>query len=112
MELVVQFVNFHPGFVQSLPADRRNSVNPPLASAYIFEGGPQQAAALQTMQERVERSRANAVAVMRQLLHHGQSKDGLVSRVHQHVHADESGKELSLFLQHKINIPLLVRFSI
>jgi hypothetical protein len=50
------------------------------------------------MQERVESSGANAITVMRQLLHHGQSKDGLVRSVHQHVNPYESEKEFPLFL--------------
>lgn len=56
------------------------------------------------MQQRIKRSRADAIPVMRQLFHHGKPKDRLVRSVHQHVNPYKSEKELSLLLQHNINI--------
>lgn len=61
------------------------------------------------MQEGVESSRADAVSVMRQLLHHGQSKDRLMAGVHKHVNSYEPEKQHSLLFQHKTNIPQLNR---
>jgi len=78
MKFVVQLVNLDSGLFQGLLANGGDLVDPSLAPSNCFEGRLQQAAALQTMQERVKSSGANAVSVMRQLLQHGQSKDWLV----------------------------------
>lgn len=61
------------------------------------------------MQERVKSPGANAVSVMRQLLHHGQSKDRLVRGVQKHVNPYESVKKFPLLLEHRINIPFAVQ---
>jgi hypothetical protein len=106
MKFPMQFIDLCLGLVESLFARSSDLVDPSLAPSNIPKDGLQQAAALQAMQERVERSRPDAIPVMRQLLHHGQSKDGLVGSVHKHVNPYESEKEFSLFLQHKVNIPL------
>lgn len=58
------------------------------------------------MQERVEGSGANVVSMMRQLFHHGQSKDRLVRRVHQHVNPYQPEKQFPLLFQHNPNILL------
>ena len=57
------------------------------------------------MQQRVKSSGANAIPVMRQLLHHRQPKDRLVRGVHKHVDPYKTEKEFSLLFQHTINIP-------
>ncbi len=62
------------------------------------------------MQERVEGSGANAITVMRQFLHHGRAKDGLVRSMRKHVNPNKSQKDIPLLFQHNINIPLLGRF--
>jgi len=112
MELVVELVDFGFGFVQGLAASGGDFVNPALAPSDSLEGGFQETGALQSMQERVERTRTNAIAVMRQLLHHGQSEDGFVRRVHEHMNPNEPVKEFLLLLQHKINITPPARFGV
>jgi hypothetical protein len=106
MKFPMQFIDLCPGLVESLFARSSDLVNPSLASSNILEDGLQQAAALQAMQERVERARPDTIPVMHQFFHHRQPKDGLVGSVHKHVNPYESEKEFSLFLQHKVNIPL------
>ncbi len=71
MKFVMQFIDLCLGLVESLLANGRDLVDPSLASSNILEDRLQQAAALQAMKERVEGSGANAIPVMRQLLHHG-----------------------------------------
>ena len=55
------------------------------------------------MEKRVESSRTDAVAVVGELVHHGEAEDGLVRDVGQHVDADEAEVEFALMLQHRIN---------
>jgi hypothetical protein len=71
MKFVMQLINLCFGSFESFLANGGNFVNPSLTSSDIFEDRFQQAAALQTMQERVERAGANTIPVMPQLLHHG-----------------------------------------
>lgn len=53
------------------------------------------------MQERVERSGTDAVSMMRQFLHHGETEDWLLRSVHQHMDANQAVKELALLVCHK-----------
>jgi hypothetical protein len=66
------------------------------------------------MQERVKSSRANAIPVMRQFLHHRKPKDRLVGRMDEHMNPYKAEKEFSLVVGHRSNIPLcdLNRISI
>ena len=112
VQLMVQFVNFDPGPFQCFSATRGDLVNAPAAPPSALERRPQQAAPLEAMQEWVKSSGADAVAVMRQFLHHGQSKDRLMASVDKHVNPYESEKQLSLWFQHKTNIPLAARWRI
>ena len=57
------------------------------------------------MQEWIEGARANAIPMMRQLLHHGQSKDWLMGSMHQYMNPYESEEEFPLLFQHNVNIP-------
>jgi len=57
------------------------------------------------MQEWVEGPRTNAIPMMLQLVHHGQSKDWLMGRMHQHMNPNESEEEFPLLFQHNVNIP-------
>jgi hypothetical protein len=59
------------------------------------------------MQERVEGSRSDAIPVMRQLLHHGQSKNGFMRRMDEDMNPYKTGKEFPLMTGHRSNIPLL-----
>jgi hypothetical protein len=44
------------------------------------------------MQERVEGPRSDAITVMRQLLHHGQSKNGFMRRMDEDMNPYKTGK--------------------
>jgi len=70
MKFAMQLIDLRFGLFESFLANRRNPVNSSLTSADILENRLQQAAALQAMQEWVERTGANAIPVTRQLLHH------------------------------------------
>jgi len=92
MKLFVQLVDFCSGLVQGFPTAGRDLVDPSPAPTYVLQNRLQEPTALQTMQERVKSPGSDPISVMRQLLHHGQPEDWLVSGMHQHMDADESGK--------------------
>jgi len=75
-----------PGYFRSRPS---------AAASDILESRFQEAPAFHAVQQRVESSGADAVAVTAEFLHHGQAEDGLVQRVDQHVNADQPGKQVS-----------------
>jgi hypothetical protein len=82
----MQFVNFYFGLLEAFPASRCDRINSPPTSANIFQLRPKKSAALQSVQERIEGPRTDAVPVMPQLLHHGQSEDRLVGSMNQDVY--------------------------
>ncbi len=55
------------------------------------------------MQKRIERAGTDVIPVVLQLLHHCQSKDGLMHSVQQHVNADEAVEEFPLLVRHVNN---------
>lgn len=78
VKLVVQLIHFFPGFLQCPFARGRDLVNAPPAPSNVAVQGLQQPSALQSMQQRVQRTRPDAIAVMRQLLYHCQPEDRLL----------------------------------
>jgi hypothetical protein len=104
VKLVVQFIDLYSGPVQSLLAGTRNLVDPSTMPSNIFEDRLQEAAALQAMQEWVESSRSDAIAVVGQLLHHRNAEDRLLRRMYEHVNPYQTEKEFSLVTRHQPNI--------
>ncbi len=90
VQFMVQFIHFFFGLFESSFAGGCDLVEPSSAAFNAIEGRAQQARSFQPVQKRIERAGADAIAVMRELLHHGQSEDGLVHGVQQHVDADET----------------------
>lgn len=64
--------------------------------------GLEQAGALHAVEERVEGSGADAIAVVGELVHHGQAEDGLVRGMDQHMDANEAVVEFALVTRHRI----------
>jgi len=93
---MMQFVDFYPGIVEGSPARGRDCVDPSASSFDILELGLQQTPALHAVQERVERSRTDAIAVLIQFVHHGEAEDGFMESVHEHMNPDEAGKQIAL----------------
>lgn len=93
MKLMMKFANLEFRRVQSLPASCGNLVDPPPASTHIPQGRLQKAVPLHPMQQRVQRSWADAIAMMLQFLHHGKPEDRLVSSVNEHVDANKASEE-------------------
>lgn len=71
MKFAMQLIYLCLGLFESFLANGRNPINSSLASTDILQNRPQQAAALEAMEERIERAGANTIPVTRQLLHHG-----------------------------------------
>jgi hypothetical protein len=105
VKLVVQLVHLDSGPVQRSLAGWRYLVNPSLSSTNNRSNGLQEAIAFQPVQERVEGSWTDAVPVMLEFFHHGQTKDRLMKRMHEDVDAYEAEEEFTLMFQHTLNIP-------
>jgi hypothetical protein len=111
VKFVVQFIDLHPGPVQSSLAGRCDLVDPSMMSSNILEDRFQETAAFQTMEQGVERPRADAIPVMGQFLHHRRAEDRLLRRVQEHMNPYQPEKELSLVTRHPLNIPLFNRIE-
>ncbi len=77
----------------------------------MARAGFEKAGAFQSMEERVERAGADAVAVVGELFHHGQAEDGFMARVQQHVDANEAGIELALRMVHRNQYSAAAEFA-
>jgi hypothetical protein len=98
MEFVVQFVYLDSGLVQSSLAGGGDPVDPAAVACNVFENRLQQAGAFEAVEQGVEGSGTDAVAVMLKFLHHRQAEDGLVGRMDEHMNPDESKKEFPLLV--------------
>lgn len=101
VQFAVQFIDFFLGSFEGSFSGGSDLVEPSTATVHAIEGRAQHARSLQSMQKRIECARTDAVAVMREFLHHGESEDGLLRSVQQHVDADETVEELALLIYHK-----------
>ncbi len=101
VQFVVQFVHFWSGFFERSFSGGCNPIEPSLAALNSIQGRAQKARSLQSVQKRIERAGTDAVAMVREFLHHGESEDGFVHGVHQHVDADEPVEEFALLICHK-----------
>lgn len=105
MQLMMQLVDHDPGPFQCLPARRRDTVDPSPPSGYVPQTRLQQAAAFHSVEEWIERSRPNPIAVMFQLFHHRKAKDRLVRSMNEYMDANESRKKFPLLGFHNLRIP-------
>jgi hypothetical protein len=70
MKLVVQFVHLLFCPLEGFPAGGCDLVNPASAATDIFGDRLQKSCALQSVEQRIKSSRADAISVVRELLHH------------------------------------------
>lgn len=75
---MMKFVDLDSGFIESFFACRCNSVYPSPSSGDIPQLGFEQAATFHSVQKRVQSSWSNAIAMMSEFLHHGETEDWLV----------------------------------
>jgi hypothetical protein len=100
VKFVVQLIDLHPGFVESLPAGGGDSVKPACPASGWTGKGFQQAGVFQAVQQRVKRAWPDPISVMRELLHHRHAEDWLVARMQEHMNPNQAVKELSLEIVH------------
>lgn len=100
MQLMVQLVDLHSRLPQGFPSRRRDAIEASRAAAGLTRQCSKQAGALHPVEQRVQRARPNAVAMMRELFHHRQAEDRLMARVQQHVNADQAVKQFALVTFH------------
>ena len=93
VKFMVQFVNLYRGSLQSSLARRSDPVNP---APSVLQFRLQKPPAFHPVEQWVERSWSDAIAMVLQFLHHRQSEYRLVSGVQEHMDANESGKEVPL----------------
>ena len=100
MKFVMQFIDLQSRFFQCFPSIRGDLIDPSPASSNVLQLRAQESAAFQSVKQRIERSRTDAISVVLQLLHHGQSENRLVSSVQEHVDSYETEKKFPLMLWH------------
>jgi hypothetical protein len=100
VKLVVEFIHFFPCLLKSAPAHGSDAVETSSAAIDAIEAGAQKAGAFEAVKQRVQGAWADAITVMLQFLHHGQTKDGLVHRVQQHMDADQAIEKLPFLVSH------------
>jgi hypothetical protein len=93
MKFLVQFVDLYHCLSECLFACFGQLVDPAPAAANVSQLGDQKSIAFHTVQERIDGSGSNAVAVVLQFLHHGQTKYRFMSRMNEHMDANQSRKE-------------------
>jgi hypothetical protein len=101
VQFMMQLVYFFFGFFEGAFSCGRDLVEPPASALHTVEGRAQQARSFQSVQKGIERARADAVAVVGELLHHGESEDRFVRGVQQHVDPDKPVEEFALLICHK-----------
>jgi hypothetical protein len=111
VKFVVQFIDFHPGPLQSLLAGSRDLIDPAAVPSNIFEDRLQETAAFQAMEKGVESSRPDAIPVMRQFLHHRKAEDWFLRRMYEYMNPYQPEEEFSLVTGHQTNIPRLPRIE-
>ena len=102
----MQLVDLFPCDGQRFFAGSGDPIDSPPTPAGALLLRLEQSASLQAMQQRIERAGTDAVAVVRQLLHHGQAEDRLVRGMHQHMDPNQAEKEVSLIFGHPSTILL------
>jgi hypothetical protein len=108
MQLVMQLIHLRLSPLQRLPAcgsNRIDTLPPPIDG---LGSRAQQTAPLQSVKQRIKRTRPNSISVMRQLLHHRHPKDGLMRGMHQHMDPYKPEKEFPLMARHRLNIPSVI----
>lgn len=101
VKFFVEFIHFLTGLPKGAFSSSSDFIESPAASLNLIKGRAEQARAFKAMEKRIERPRADAIAVVLQLLHHGKSEDRLMHRVQEHVNANQSIEELASLICHE-----------
>jgi len=93
-----QLMEFPFRSFKSAPSGGRCAILAPGTAAGAFRGGAKIAPAFQAVEHRVQRARAQPVAVPAQFLHHPEANQGFFGGVVKNVEADEARQEVQLVL--------------
>jgi hypothetical protein len=104
VEFVVEFVYLGAGADEGFAAGGGEGVEAAPTAGDAAECGLEEAGALEAVEEGVESSGTDAVAMVGELLHHGEAEDGLMRGMGQHVDADEAEVEFALMLDHGLYV--------
>ena len=96
MKFMVQFVYLYSRLFQRPFAYSSYFVDSASAAANVLQFRDEKAIALHAVQQWVERSWADAIAMMLQLFHHCETKQRLMSCVNQHVDANQACEDFPL----------------
>lgn len=81
MQLVVQFVHFRSRLFERFFPGRSDHIEPPRSPSAVAGESLEQAGTFQPMEQRIERTRPDAITVVRKLFHHAQPEDRLMASV-------------------------------
>lgn len=90
MQLAVELIDFFLSSLQCLAAGGGDAVDAPLAALRDLMAGFQQPCTLKPMEQRIESSGTDAIAVVRQFVHDFEPEDRLLGGVQQHVDANQA----------------------
>ena len=93
----MQFVDFFAGFVEGFPAARGDLVDAAATPGYNVCRGFEESALFETVQQRVQGSGTDPIAVVGEFFHHRKAEDGLMRGMYQDVDSDEPEIEFALF---------------
>ena len=93
-QFLVKFAHFRPGDGKRIAALAGRAVVTARAAAHALGPGFEVALALQPMQHRIERSRADPVTVLAQLLEHPVAEELALDRMVQDMQADQAAQEV------------------
>lgn len=96
VQLMMEFVDHEARFFESLFACGCDSIHSSSAPGHIPQVRFEQATAFHSMQQRIQCSCSDPIAMTFEFFHHCQSKDRLVRGVDEHMDADESVKEFPM----------------
>src|SRR4051812_43481136 len=85
-----QFLHALPGDHKRLPARGRRSIHPAIAPTVQCRAGSQIALPFHAVQDRIERARAQAIAMPTKLVNHRLAEDWALSSVMENMESDES----------------------
>jgi hypothetical protein len=109
-QFVKQLADLALGQAQRFPSGGSCAIDLAAGFAVLDVGGFEVAAFFEAMQQGIKGSRADAIAVARQFLHHSHTEDGLADGVMEHVQADQAGVKIAVVLRH-IEIDIRFRHS-
>ncbi len=103
VQLLMELIDLFASFFKSAAAAGRDAVKPAAAAMCCIQDRFQQTGLFKAVEQRIKGSGADAITVVRELLHHGEAEDGLLRGVEQHMDANQPGEEFTAAIVHRIH---------